>query len=184
MTVDRATLVAELTATTKASIATASELSRLSEAQLNQRPKPNAWSALECFEHLNLYGDFYHPEMEQRMLKAPAAPQASSFKPGRLGNYFVGLIQLKNGSIGKPMSATKSMTPEPSSLGIQTLDRFLKQQQQLLGLLEQAQESDLTRVKTSISLAPLVKLRLGDTLRFVVYHNERHVAQAKRAVGA
>lgn len=39
---------------------------------------------------------------------------------------------------------------------------------------------DLTKTKASISLTRLIKLRLGDTLRFFTYHIERHVLQAER----
>jgi hypothetical protein len=42
-----------------------------------------------------------------------------------------------------------------------------------------AQKVDLTKVKTAISLSKFIKLRLGDTLRFLVYHNERHILQAQ-----
>ena len=184
MTTNRATLLAQLRATTQENMEATNALLQLPATSLNQRPQQGAWSALECLEHLNLYGDYYLPEIEQRMLQAPTTASAQHFKAGWLGNYFVNLIQLKNGAIGKPMKAVKEMTPEPSALGMQVLDRFLKQQQHLLGLLDQAEQCDLTRIKTNISLTKLVKLRLGDTLRFLVYHNQRHVVQAQRAVQA
>jgi hypothetical protein len=37
------------------------------------------------------------------------------------------------------------------------------------------------QIKTSISISSFIKLRLGDTLRLVVYHNWRHLIQAKNA---
>jgi hypothetical protein len=30
---------------------------------LNKRSSPDAWSALECLEHLNIYSNYYIPEM-------------------------------------------------------------------------------------------------------------------------
>lgn len=47
-------------------------------------------------------------------------------------------------------------------------------------LLELAKNADLVKVKTSISLTKLIKLRLGDTFRFLVNHIERHVLQAQQ----
>ncbi|MGB3549023.1 MAG: hypothetical protein WBA17_18760 [Saprospiraceae bacterium] len=41
----------------------------------------------------------------------------------------------------------------------------------------------MNRTKTAVSITKLIRLRLGDTLRVVVYHNQRHVAQALRAAG-
>jgi hypothetical protein len=52
----------------------------------------------------------------------------------------------------------------------------------MLELLEAARTVDLTRTKTGISITNLIKLRLGDTLRVVVYHNWRHIEQAQRAI--
>lgn len=50
-------------------------------------------------------------------------------------------------------------------------------------LLDQAQKINLSSVKTAISLTSLVKIKLGDTLRFMIYHNERHILQAEKALG-
>ncbi|MEO9077333.1 MAG: DinB family protein, partial [Gelidibacter sp.] len=33
---------------------------------------------------------------------------------------------------------------------------------------------------TAISISNLIKLKVGDTFRVVVYHNERHLVQANR----
>jgi hypothetical protein len=78
------------------------------------------------------------------------------------------------------MSAQKEMNPLNCDLTITTIDRFLKQQQHLESLLTQAKAIDLVKAKTPVSLTRLLKLRLGDTLRFLVYHIERHVLQAER----
>ena len=76
------------------------------------------------------------------------------------------------------MSTAKSMNPFGRSLTITTIDRFLKQQEQLKSLLNQAKYVDMTKTTTPVSISKFIKLRLGDTLRFMVYHIERHVAQA------
>jgi hypothetical protein len=73
------------------------------------------------------------------------------------------------------------MDPVGSQLNKSVLTTFLKQQQELLRLLEQAKTVDLTRTKTSISISSWIKLRLGDTFRVVIYHNQRHMEQAERA---
>ena len=80
----------------------------------------------------------------------------------------------------KKIKATKQMDSTGSDLNISTINQFIKQLEWLDSLLIKAENADLTKVKTSISLTKLIKLRLGDTLRFLVYHNERHILQAKR----
>lgn len=147
--------------------------------ELNFKPSQNDWSMLECLEHLNLYGDYYLSEMEKQILhaKSGAAPE---FRPGVIGNYFAQLMQVKpDGSI-KKMKSPKDKVPVASELSKATIERFLKQQDHLVRLLEMAQQVNLVKTKTAISLSKLIRLRLGDTLRFYVYHIERHIAQAER----
>ena len=74
------------------------------------------------------------------------------------------------------------MDPTGSALDSSVLDKFIIQQEKLLSLLEAAKQVDLSKVKTSISISKWVKLRLGDTLRVVVYHNWRHMVQAQKLI--
>ncbi|MDO4729111.1 MAG: DinB family protein, partial [Bacteroidota bacterium] len=62
------------------------------------------------------------------------------------------------------------------------LEKFIDQQTELLDLLQQAYNVDLIKVKTKTSISKFIKLRLGDTLQFVVFHNQRHILQAKEIV--
>lgn len=150
----------------------------LTTEQLNYKASPESWSILECLEHLNLYGDFYLVEMERRILAAKKTEKPGMFKSGLIGNYFAKLMIPKADM--KKMKSPKDKNPANSNLSVATIERFLKQQEQLLRLLNMARNTDLIKTKTAISLSPLIKLRLGDTFRFYVYHIERHVAQAER----
>jgi hypothetical protein len=49
-------------------------------------------------------------------------------------------------------------------------------------LLEQAKQIDLNRTKVPISIAPFIKLKLGDVFMFLVAHNFRHVLQVNNAI--
>ncbi len=153
----------------------------LSLTQLNYKKSPESWSILECIEHLNLYGDFYLPEIQKQILKAEKVSIASTVKSGLLGNYFANLMKVKNGEV-KKMQSPKDKNPLNSQLSFTTIDRFLKQQQLLASLLTQSKTINLTKTKSAISLSNLVKLRLGDTFRFLVYHIDRHIQQAERVL--
>lgn len=143
---------------------------------LNYKPSESAWSVLECVEHLCLYGKFYLPEIENRIITSRYNKQ-QYFKSGLIGDYFVNMIKVSN---TKKIKAIKEMDATGSDLNMSTINQFIKQLEWLDSLLVKAEKVDLTKLKTSISLTKLVKLRLGDTLRFLVYHNERHILQAKR----
>ena len=151
---------------------------QLSIDQLRYK-KDNQWSILECLEHLNLYGDFYLVEIENRIIKNKNYPGSKVFHSGLLGNYFANLMEVKEGKVTK-MRSPKDKNPANMNLTETTITRFLQQQEQLVKLLQSCRAMDLTRTKSAISLTRLIKLRLGDTLRFFIYHIERHVLQAER----
>ncbi|ULT24221.1 DinB family protein [Sphingobacterium sp. E70] len=55
----------------------------------------------------------------------------------------------------------------------------MEQQENFLQLLEQAKSKDLGKIRTNISINKWIKIRLGDTFRFLVNHNIRHIVQIK-----
>ena len=174
------TIISELIEHTKNHLNRVQAFRELPLEQLNHRNQPESWSILECLEHLNLYGDFYLPEIKRRMTAARYQSDGH-FKSGRRGNYFVNIIKPKE-KLNK-MKTGKTVNPIGSNLDTQVIDKFVQQQEQMLELLNEARKVSLTKTKTSISLTPFIKLRLGDTLRFVVYHNQRHVLQAEKVLG-
>jgi len=174
-------LINELLNIVEASTATVNKFKTLSANELNYKKDSASWSVLECIEHLNLYGDFYLPEIEKRIALKKTAPASGLFKPGLIGNYFANLMKAGPGKM-KKMRSPGDKDPAGSQLTAATLDRFLKQQVLLTSLLNKARETDLVRTKASISLTRFMKLRLGDTFRFFVYHIERHVAQAGNVI--
>ena len=74
-------LLADLIRRSKKMQDTISEYRSLNEQALNLKPDAESWSKLECLEHLNLYGDFYLPEMERSILNAKR-PSWHVFKSG------------------------------------------------------------------------------------------------------
>ena len=148
-----------------------------SDAKLNFRASEKSWSILECLEHLNLYGKFYLPEINERIRKSNTKSK-DIFISGILGNYFAESMLPKEKL--NTMKTFKSMNPIGSNLDRSVIKEFISQQKQIKTLLSDANKIDLNKVKTSISISKLIKLKLGDTFRFVIYHNWRHIEQAKR----
>lgn len=181
MQIKKEELISELLSLTEQAIVAVKKFKALNTSQLNFKNTTEQWSILECIEHLNLYGDFYLLEMQKQLLETTHKGDFPFFKPGIIGNYFAGLMKTKNGNI-KKMKSPKDKNPANSTLSITTLNRFLKQQQLLQTLLNQASTANLIKIKTAISLSKFIKLRLGDTLRFYVYHIERHLVQAQKMI--
>lgn len=173
-------LLADLEKRTKENIAFAKKLEIVSIEALLSKEKPNSWNALECLAHLNLYGDFYLPEISKR-IRESAHKADPLFRSGILGNYFAKSLLPKE-KLNK-MKTFKDKNPiGTGNLSIDILVEFLEQQQQLLELLHKSKKVSLTKTKTAISSSTFLKLRLGDTFRVVIYHNQRHLAQASKAL--
>lgn len=155
----------------------ANKFLQLEMAVLNSKPDESSWSILECLKHLNRYGDFYLPEIESR-IKESNHSKKEIFKSGLLGNYFAKSMLPKEKL--NSMKTFKNMNPLNSKLDKSTIDKFIHQQKKMIELLEIASAKNLVKIKTSISISSLIKLRLGDTFRVVIYHNKRHLVQAKK----
>ncbi len=183
MALEKLRMIKDLEEITKGLISRAEYFRSLTNEELNFREEAESWSILECLEHLNRYGEFYLVEIEKRMLYNTTDEGSDSFKPGWLGNYFVGLIKIKDGQV-KKIKTLKDMNPLHSELNHTVIDKFIKQQKQMIRLLDRANNFDLTSIKTNISINKWIKIRLGDTFRFVIYHNQRHVMQADRVLAA
>lgn len=175
----QADLLQDLKQRTQKVLTAAETMQDLSLEELNHQPAPAAWSALECLEHLNRYGAFYLPELANR-IKGGKPGKNGTFKTGWLGNYFAKSMLPKE-KLNK-MKTFKSMNPAGSELDKSTLDTFIDQQYEMLKLLSKADAVSLTRTKTSISISKWIKLRLGDSFRVVIYHNQRHMVQAQQAI--
>ena len=134
-----------------------------------------SWSILECIAHLNLYSEFYLPELK-RAINKNIKPSSYLFYPGYVGDYFVKTIQYKQ-KLNK-MKTALPMDPIGSILSKEVLRHFIYEQEQVIDLLIDAKDVNLNKIKTSISISKWIKLKLGDTFRFVVYHNQRHIYQA------
>lgn len=173
-------LIEDLIHRTKTALNQAEQYKLLGAEELNWKANPESWSVLECMEHLNRYGDFYLPEIEQRIGKAKPGQSDSMFKSGLLGNYFAKSMLPKE-QLNK-MKTFKSMNPAGSKLDKKVLNKFTTQQRQMLDLLNRARSVNLTKTKTSISISSFIKLRLGDTFRVVIYHNQRHIVQADKVL--
>jgi len=178
MKVNSSLLIDDLIERTKEVINQTETLKENSLETLNKKPNPNSWSTLECIEHLNYYGYFYLPEIKARLNNSNKKAEAV-FKSGILGNYFA-ISLLPKQKLNK-MKTFKSMNPSNSKLNKEVLNTFLNQQQTLLKLLNKSRDYSLNKIKTSISITKLIKIKLGDTFRVVIYHNQRHLVQALKA---
>lgn len=173
------TLLQSLTTEVKQLIQSAETLNELPLHELNWRPAPESWNILECFEHLNLYGRFYLPAIEKGIHRSRTKSEPE-FNPGFLGNYFAESMLPKETM--KKMKTFKSKNPIHAKLDKKVIGTFLQQQEQLLVLLARARKVNLNKIKIPTSISAMLQLKLGDTFRFVINHEIRHLKQVEKIV--
>jgi uncharacterized damage-inducible protein DinB len=159
----------------------AKELQFLPEDKLQKKASKEAWSVMECLEHLNRYADFYNPVIDSALKNADSKP-ATVFKSGLLGGYFAKSMLPK--AQMKKMKTFKDMNPIYSQLPTLVLERFIAHQEEFLRLLRLAEQANLNKVKTPISITRLIRLKLGDTFQFLVNHNVRHFEQIENCLNS
>lgn len=152
--------------------------------RLREKPSETAWSVVEVIAHLNYYARFYIPAMEEQLDGHQTTAQ-SHFKPGWLGNYFTKLIgPSSEGEVNNKMTTPKDGRPQSADqLDPEAeLREFTEHQHQLLNLLQIGKSADLGRIRVPISLSRFIRMKLGDTFRFVIAHEQRHFQQIDRVL--
>lgn len=175
-------LLNQLEADTRQLIVFAHFLQQEPSSLLLQNPEPGKWSIAQVVAHLNGYGGYYLPLLEKEMFNSKR-PALAEFKPGWLGNYFTKLmLPGKDGKIGKKMQAPKDRRPPTNLNPKEVFATFLAHQQQLLDLLEKAKTKNMEAIRIPISINRFIKLKAGDTFRFLVAHQQRHFYQIKNVL--
>jgi hypothetical protein len=148
---------------------------------LLQPPAPGKWSVAQVIEHLNTYGRYYLPLLQKALSKAPAS-QGGLYKPGWLGDYFTKSMLPKQGVVANKMKAFKNHRPSPDIDSRKALDEFLQQEQHLLKLLAESRNKNIAAARVTVSIASYIKLKAGDTFRFVIAHHQRHFVQIENTL--
>jgi hypothetical protein len=158
---------------------------KVSSAQFTKHPTPDAWSAADCVEHLNLTSRAYVPLLrtaitEARLLgKPPSQHYAMDF----LGRVFAFMMQpmkhLGKFKLGR-VKTTGPFTPRGGQTREQLLSEFVRLQSDLIGLVRNAEGLPIDQVKIQ---SPFGKMRYNaySALEIVAQHEHRHLQQAQEA---
>jgi hypothetical protein len=155
---------------------------RLTNEQLNFKPTPATWSIAEIFGHLSITNDLYIRSIVPKITRAPDTGN-DQYKSGWLGDLIYDRIMPReDGSVFK-LKAFKSHCAGKETLdGQEILDSFLHKCDAIDDILRHVTAKDLQRIRIPFAFNRLFSLRLGDNLRFLVAHCERHLLQAQRVI--
>ncbi len=154
----------------------------LSIEQLRQKPASNGWSIVACLQHLNLAERFYIRNLQHITNELKPGTTGPTDQP--LKSDWIGRLTLR---FIDPQSKTKLpapgiVRPRPATDldPAEVMNQFVALQTTLLGLLDKAVYADWNRDKIPTMYGNWLKIRLGDALRMLVAHSERHINQAMR----
>ena len=150
----------------------------LPDTQLNFKPSSDRWSILECFEHLNLYSQYYLKALETAISTATSS-QPQEMKYTWIGKKSVTMMLPSN---TKKQKTFKKMIPAKSKLTADVLATFLNDQQRILKMIEKASLLNVSKAVVPVEFFKLLKMNIAETLEFVVVHEQRHVIQAENVL--
>ncbi len=161
------------------------KLSFLSANQLNWQKSTDSWSVKQTLIHLNEYARFYHTEFVKRIEQTRFKEPIPQFVSSPLGKSAWKSMKLGNANnVKRRFHSPKQYNPLVNNQLNEddTVVNFLKNQLELVHILDSAKQVNLRKVKIPISISKIIRLRLGDALQFVIYHNERHIQQIKNTI--
>lgn len=171
------TLVESLQDDVRQIILRANKLEHLPVELLQQQPAPDKWSVAQVLEHLCIYSRYYLTAIESKLHRSQSGP-GNIFTPGWLGNYFTRIMKpTGDHTISKKMKAPKNALPSAQPDAGEVLKEFILHQHHLLNLLAIAKTANLNHIRIPTSLNKFITLKLGDTFRFFIAHEQRHFIQ-------
>lgn len=152
------------------------DFEHLAESDLNWKEHQAKWSILECLEHLNRYSLYYNAEFKKAIARAASTNNNQhQVKSTWMGRKFIAMMHPDNTTKHKTFAR---MDPTEGSLKKEVIVRFLRNQQELLDILELASKVDLNKASIPVEFLKILRMNLGDALQFVIVHEQRHLKQA------
>jgi hypothetical protein len=177
-------LITELLDRTELIKAGSAAFLRLTDEQIGFSTDPHNWSIVEVFVHLNLSNEIYIRYILPRVTLAPDRP-SDDFRSSWLGDWaYEKIVPRPDGSVFK-MKTAKSVLPiKPTTDPKEVLHEFHRTCDAMDDILRHSATKDLRRIRIPFHFIPFLHFSLGETLRFLIAHNERHLLQAQRLVPA
>ena len=159
-------------------IVLAKEFEHLPESTLNWKEHTEKWSVLECLEHLNRYTLYYHAALKKAIIRTIPSDNKQESRSTWMGKKFIAMMHPDNRAKHKTFAR---MNPVHGDLEKDVIERFVKNQQELLDIISEASKVDLNKGSVPVEFLKILRLNIGDTLQFVVVHEQRHINQAQAA---
>jgi hypothetical protein len=155
--------------------------SHLSSQQLNWKPSPEQWSVGQCFDHLVAANEGMLSQIDLKItgLAKPTVFERLPLLPKLFGRLVVNAVS--------PETTRKTKNPaifDPgqSKISPDVIEKFLALQEKVAAAMTACDRIDVARTMMTSPVAKFVVYSLLDGYRIIVYHEKRHLQQAKRVM--
>ena len=150
----------------------------LTAAQLNWKPRLDAWSIGQCLEHLCLANEVYVVPISESLRCRPAG-SVDEVTPGWFGRWFIRRYIEPATQKTRARAPSKS-APVAKQIDSSILDRFIASNAKVRDVIACAHGHDVNRVRFRNPYVPLIRFTVGTGLHIIARHNHRHLLQAER----
>ncbi|MEM6524368.1 MAG: DinB family protein [Bacteroidota bacterium] len=173
-------LLQELAKQNQELLAFTHEMETLPEELLLARPREDAWSTVECFDHMNKATELYLDQIEEKL--ELLRPEKGDYKKTMFAAMFTKkLAPTSEGEIKSKMKTLKVFYPKEGT-GKEAIEQFILNLDRFKLVLARTENKDLRSFKVITALGPILKFYLGDALDFIHAHNRRHAQQIKNTI--
>lgn len=150
----------------------------LSSEQINWRPRPDAWSVGQCFDHLIKSNEAFEPQFREFANGNRKQTFWQSYSPltGFFGNFL--LKSLKNDA-KKFKAPSKAIVP-PSDIPVDIIEQFAAHQDEMCEKIKSLDGFDWNKTVVTSPFLSLMTYRLDTAFEIAVEHEKRHFRQAER----
>jgi len=154
-------------------------VSGLSEAQVNWRPSPTAWSVAQCLAHLGQMDSVLTSALRTAVRQAnknslmPRKP----IQPGWFGRWFVNQMEAP---LRRKMKTPRQGIPEAHKSGEEILRAFIAAHEELRSLIHETRDLDLNRIRFRNPFIGFLRYSVGTALLVIGAHDRRHLWQARQ----
>lgn len=159
----------------------------LNTDQLFWRPVPSKWGVADCFEHIDRFLEMYLQRIERELVLAEqrGVKPADTLQTGFFGDYMARSLDPGPQRIIRMKVPTfRLLNPiREGDSSPRAVTNFERQLKRLVKLMKDSERVNLTRVRVTSAMGPILRFRLGDAYRIIIAHNDRHLLQARHVLG-
>lgn len=157
----------------------------LNDEQLTFRLRPESWNVREIIAHINEFALYYHSAFSKKIDTTIYREPKETFLSSPLGKSMWNTMKLGNANnVKRKIKAYKMYNPTfvQSIVTENVITDFFQSQKDLLNILERAKTINIRKAKIKLLGNTVIRFRFGDTLLYVIYHNQRHLQQIKNLI--